>query len=762
MTDMVRDPRELMAQPIEQGTKDVEAAQAASVQQRAREGRGHAGLSLFLWQAAGAGELMPGWWSRARDAELRRFWKRVDHLSGAVYTMESIISTIPFHIEPVDPTIALHRRQAEQMEEMILNENDFDEGWGPWVSKWVEDHITQDNGAFSEVIGEGDPDGPIKGPVLGVAHMDSRRCTRTGDPEFPVLYTDTDGKLYKMHRSRVMIASSMPSPAVEMNGVGFCAVSRCVNVSQTLLDMLVYRQEKLGSRPAQGILVTKGGLDPDDVGEAFEIAEQTMDNKLLRRYGKFVVVGDRGLPEAGMEKVDLFGLPEGFDEKEATTLAMAAMALAFGTDPRELFPGMTIGATRAEALIAHLKQRGKGPGQILETLERLHNSKVLPPHLKMKFDFQDDAQDEQRAEIKLTRASRRTEEIGSGVLDERGGRELALEEGDLTQAQFNDLELRDGRLPNGDDVLSLFYNPDYAEFLDLGVVDPLNAGAGEKPALKLVIVARRGELMARLGEFTEGPRRRPLVESLVALDRLEDAGKPAPKPPTPPVPGAPVPGGPVPGTQEPGQDGGAEHMPGPEDLDMDQTKAMVLVHPEDVLMAEALEMLRATKEEEDMTYRMPQVVVQAPDVRPFADALRENGELQRAALTVVGEALDRIADGQREMAEALKQNAEAQETQAAATEERTKELMEREMPTPTVVFDAAPMVSAIQAAIENIGAGMGEVAKAITDQKPPVVNLPETPVSLEVKIEPTRVTKKIVRDALGRADTIIEDSEPAA
>jgi hypothetical protein len=447
-------------------TKDLEAAQSASVQARAEEGRATRGLNLFLW-ATNAGELVPAWWSRSRDAALRRFWKNIDHLSGAVYTMESIISTIPFRVEPVDHTIKAHVRQAAMLKDMLMEESEFGAGWTTWVSLFVEDLITQDNGGFSEIVGDGRPDGPIVGPVLGIEALDSARCTRTGDPEFPVLYNDTDGRNYKLHRTRVGFSSQMPSPAVEMNRVGFCAVSRCVNVAQSLLDSLVYKQEKMGSRPTRNIMVTKGGLDPDDVRNAFIAANEAMNAQALRRYSKTVVVGEAGIPEADLQVIDLASTPDGYNEKESTTLAMAAIALAFGTDPRELFPGMTLGATRAEALIAHLKQRGKGPGQILETLERMLNTKVLPPHIKMKFDFQDDAQDEQQADIRGKRSATRKQDIDTGTINLRTAREQMLEEEELTQAQFRALELADGRLEDGRSVLSLFYDPLFADLLKL-------------------------------------------------------------------------------------------------------------------------------------------------------------------------------------------------------------------------------------------------------------------------------------------------------
>lgn len=430
----------------------------------------------LVWWLARAGQTISPWWSQVRDKELREFWKRTDYLAGAVFTMTAKMTTIPFTIVPRNTAIKDYVKQGEKISEDLSSAAQFGEGWNTFYSRWVEDLITQDNGAFAEIIGPGNPAGPLTGRPTSIAHLDSSRCQRTGNPEFPVLYRDIDGKVYKLHYTRVLFASQMSSPINEMNGVGFCSVSRCVNVSQALLDILLYKQEKLGSRPHRAIIITKGGLDPQDLANAFQLAEGDMDSAGFSRYSKIVIAGSSTIEDASHELIELSSLPEGFNEETSVTLGMATIALAFGVDPRELFPGLTPGSTRAEALLAHLKQRSKGPGQILDITERLFNLKFLPPHLKMEFAFQDDTQDRQVADIRFVRAQRRNLDLNSGAVTTRSVREDMLRNGEITEDEFHDMELRDGRTPDGYDVLSLFYSNDplRTRFLDLGVPDPLD------------------------------------------------------------------------------------------------------------------------------------------------------------------------------------------------------------------------------------------------------------------------------------------------
>ena len=447
-------------------------ARSLSFQQRATETTGSP-VFLVNWLARG-NSLIPGWWSPDRDRALRSFWKKGDHLSGAIYTMESKMTSIPNRVLARNQSIKEHVRQAERLTAFLQAVAEFGDGWGTFYGRFVEDLITTDNGAFAEIIGHGNPDGPIIGQPVTVAILDSSRCQRTGNSLYPVLYHDLDGKIYKLHYARVMFTSQMSSPIAEMFGVGFCCVSRCVNVAQTLVDILMFKQEKLGSRPHRAIILTKGGLDPKDLQEAFNIAESGMDDQLLTRYSKVIVGGSSSLPEADMKVFELSQLPDGFNEETSITLGMATIALALGVDARELFPAMSSGATRADALLQHLKQRGKGPGQILESTEQLFNYKFLPAYLRFEFDFQDDAQDRQVAEIHQIRSNTRRQDLDSGVVDTRIAREMAVSDGDLSRDQFERLELEDARLPDGSDVVALFYSkdPDVKAMLDLNVSNP--------------------------------------------------------------------------------------------------------------------------------------------------------------------------------------------------------------------------------------------------------------------------------------------------
>ena len=501
----------------------ITEARDQSIQERATRQEVFGSNVIRIEYLAAANDIIAPWWSTTRDRQLRQFWKKVDYLAGAIFNMTSKMSAIPVKIVPRDISIKAHVEQADRMTEAISNAAEFGDGWVTFYSRWVEELNTQDNGAFGEVIGFGRPDGPIIGQPLSFAHLDSFRCVRTGSAEFSVVYQDTDGALYKLHYTRVIYASQMSSPIAEMFGVGYCAVSRCVNISQHLLDILIYQQEKLGSRPLREIILTTGGLDPQDMMRAFEKTEEKMDALGLRRYAKMIIGGSATLPEADIKRYPLTTTPDGFDYETDLTLGMAAIALALGMDARELFPQMGVGATRADALIQHLKQRGKGPGQIMQTTEKQFDAKFLPPHLRTRFDYQDDAEDRQIADIRKVRADRRLQDTTTGSMSPRILREQMFQDGDIDASQFERMELEDGRLSDGTSVLALFYkrSGDYTQYLDLEVDDPLDIEGNNADTLLKTIHEKQREALKTLANDTSLSKKDTARQAIAALIHLE-------------------------------------------------------------------------------------------------------------------------------------------------------------------------------------------------------------------------------------------------
>jgi hypothetical protein len=100
-----------------------------------------------------------------------------------------------------------------------------------------------------------------------------------------------------------------------------------------------------------------------------------------------------------------------------------------------------------------------------------------------------------------------------------------LTDGDLTQSQFERLELDDGRLPDGTSVLTLFYStdPKIKKYLDMGVDDPMNMTANDPLAMLTVIHEKLVETARITVNAKSHAERWPAYQAMKALARLERA-----------------------------------------------------------------------------------------------------------------------------------------------------------------------------------------------------------------------------------------------
>lgn len=482
---------------------------------------------VLRWLGA-AGQTAPGYWSRARDIYLRSFVLKSDYLKIAVQTFVEKVASVPFIIQPRDRSVKAHVALAGQIEQDLLDNSGIYKGFEVEFSKFVADYLTTDNGGFLLVMGGGAADGPIVGPPVGVLHLDSLRCTRSGIPEYPVTYHHSDGKRYALHYTRVLYMSSMPSADAELYDVGLCATSRALDWSQELLDMAVYMQEKLGGRPPRQMVVVETGATSDQVASALRHTESMMDAIGTTHFSRTPILAPRQgstLP-LKLQLLDLASVPDGFDRQQQTMLAVAVIASAFGLDMRDLAHAFGVsGTTRADAEVQQHKTRTKGVGKFLADFIKQANRKLLPDTLEAVFDYVDDEEDKQEAEIRKVRAEGRNVNLSNDSITLRIAREQMLEEEEITEEQFENMELADGRLADGLDVLMLFQSKDSEinQLLALGVADPLDIEVND-PATMLTAI--RQQVLAAWIRHDTAPNasiKRKVRQALAALERLRTA-----------------------------------------------------------------------------------------------------------------------------------------------------------------------------------------------------------------------------------------------
>lgn len=352
---------------------------------------------FWLTMAAQQNDEAPGWnatYPNYRDRYLLNFSRSEPMLASAVYSMGTRIATLNYEINGPP--------RAKKFASELLDNPGLGDTLSTLTQKLSHDLDVSDNGAFMELWRPGNPltDAGNR-PVLGFAHLDSRQCWRSYDPEFPVWYTNPiTGEIRKIHQSRVVFTADNPQPVELARGIGYCATSRVMRMARVFKNMQIFLDEKVGGRFTRA-LGAVSGVTSKQLRGALEQSEDNADSKGFVVYKEIPFLINPNL-EAGSEiKIimqDLASIPDGFVFRDDADLYAYILAFAFGVDAREFWPATQSGATKADASVQNMKARGRGIGNRIETIEFMLRQ-ALPDSVTFEYDYSDDEQDKQAAEI---------------------------------------------------------------------------------------------------------------------------------------------------------------------------------------------------------------------------------------------------------------------------------------------------------------------------------------------------------------------------
>lgn len=415
------------------------------------------GLGNLLGWMIETNKVLPKWWSFNRDNQLRINVISNNFLASAVYTVMLLLYGIKFGVRAKDTSVEKHLQMAEIYNDILIksfSSVDFEE--------FLNDLLICDNGAFLFIDGDEPAHRPLTTIPTGIKHLDSNLCQRTGNKEYPVIYwaQNANGERIplKIHDTRVFSLAQMPSSIKGMNGVGYSFVSRAFNLAETLFDIQTYEGEVLGTRSAEEIIYATGAKS-DDLKGAFDAADIDSTNAGLTRYGKRVFMGFRD-PNSSIGKLLLKNLPENFNKRDYVEITLTLFAIAAGVSANAFYDSVKSGSTRASAQISDVVNQRKLPSWYINKIVNSFGDKFLPSSLKIILPEEDKDTDGTLARIKANLSLARDKNIKNGVSNIRIEREKQFENGEISQSQFEKLELEDGRLPNGLPIQALFFSQD--------------------------------------------------------------------------------------------------------------------------------------------------------------------------------------------------------------------------------------------------------------------------------------------------------------
>lgn len=313
---------------------------------------------------------LPAWHSKQRDAVLTATLDLEDMWQSAVYKTITKRTARGWEVKDTeDSTVRVRRYQ-----QMLLR---FDgTRYVPGMSKVLQDFLLTDNGAFVEVVRVSKASGSR---ILGLMHLDSFRCTRTGDPAIPVIYRDGKGSEHELRDYQIIDFVDQPSPRSSANGVGRCAATRAFRTVITLSSIQIYFREKVTGDRNLAIHIVNG-ISPDQITDALTTASEDRKRKGYVMYkGSVVIPAIKADAPLSVVTIPLAEIPDGFDVDLERKDAYLRYANALGVPVQDIQPlsGQGLG-TGTQTIILSEEAEGLGLAAFDRDFTHALNDFVFP------------------------------------------------------------------------------------------------------------------------------------------------------------------------------------------------------------------------------------------------------------------------------------------------------------------------------------------------------------------------------------------------
>lgn len=324
----------------------------------------------------------PPYWSRERDFVLKATPLFDTQWANAVFIAISKVASWDWSLIGYPPI------RVRKIQELLTNVQDG-KGWTHFISKHLRDYLLTDNGAFIEIVRASSAAGSR---ILGLVHLDSSRCRRTGDPDIPVLFRDKKGREHELKAHQVLTLSDMPDSTDTLYDVGFCAASRAYRAIYKLSSMETYVSEKITGRRPQRLYVvsniTRTQLDTAVTSNELE----KQDQGFIAYRGAVIIPAIDPTGETKIASIDLAGLPENFEAEKERRACLLSYANALGLDPQELDPDLLASkgmGTGSQSRVIDDKASGRGIIAWRAMFTHLINQEVIPDRVQFIFTEQD-------------------------------------------------------------------------------------------------------------------------------------------------------------------------------------------------------------------------------------------------------------------------------------------------------------------------------------------------------------------------------------
>lgn len=389
---------------------------------------------------------LPAYWSPRRDVALANTIHKEDMWASAVARTGTKFAAHGYIVK--DSQDSARKVSASQQ---LLKRANGGEGWVPFALKLVQDLITTDNGVFIRIRRAGEQVVKIRAKakedqftdvifsqsagaakITGLYHLDSLRCTRTGNLAYPVRYRPVNGPDHLLRWDQALFYADMPSPRAELFGVGFCAASRAYKTIGKLaaIEQMVY---EFAAGSGANKLAFVQGLQEQTLKDLINAGIAEKQAKGFVYYLGTILGAIPSDTPISIAEVVLKQLAEGFTAKDERDNAYLIYANAIGVPVHDIQPlsGQGLG-TGTQTVILEEAGRGVGIASFVKWWEQTVSDRVLPATTELEFVDENDTRDQKaKAEVSKMRADERATRINSGEISPAIARQLAADAGDL-------------------------------------------------------------------------------------------------------------------------------------------------------------------------------------------------------------------------------------------------------------------------------------------------------------------------------------------
>lgn len=389
---------------------------------------------------------LPAYWSPRRDMALANTIHKEDMWASAVARTATKFAAHGYVVK--DSQDSARKVSASQQ---LLKRANGGEGWVPFALKVVQDLLTTDNGIFIRVRRAGEQVVKIRAKakedqftdvilsqsagaakITGLYHLDSLRCTRTGNLAYPVRYRPVSGPDHLLRWDQVLYYADMPSSRAELFGVGFCAASRAYKTISKIASMEQMVYEFLTGGGANKLAFIQG-LQEQTLKDLIKAGIAENQAKGFVYYLGTILGAIPGDTPISIAEIILKQLAEGFTPKDERDNAYLIYANAIGVPVQDIQPlsGQGLG-TGTQTVILQEQAEGIGLAAFVKWWEQTVSDRVLPATTELEFVNEHDTRDQKaKAEVSKMRADERSTRIQSGEISPAVARQLAADAGDL-------------------------------------------------------------------------------------------------------------------------------------------------------------------------------------------------------------------------------------------------------------------------------------------------------------------------------------------